>query len=114
MSLKTMSSTLRHRLSTVWHWLAGLVSPKPPPGAAEAEAEQRPLALERAVGYSFARRELLKLALTHPRAGEGSDHRYARLEFLGRAVGDLAIAHMPMLHFPDGKEGLLSRQRASI
>jgi ribonuclease-3 len=98
----------------VWHWLAGLVSPKPPPGAAEAEAEQRPLALERAVGYSFTRPELLKLALTHPSAAEGSDQHYERLEFLGDAVLDLAIADMLMRHFPDGKEGLLSRQRASI
>jgi ribonuclease-3 len=70
--------------------------------------------LEQAVGYRFARPELLKLALTHPSAAEGTDQHYERLEFLGDAVLDLAIADLLMRHFPDGKEGLLSRQRASI
>lgn len=64
--------------------------------------------------YRFARPELLRLALTHPSAAEGTDQHYERLEFLGDAVLDLAIADLLMRHFPDGKEGLLSRQRASI
>lgn len=64
--------------------------------------------------YTFTRPELLKLALTHPSAAEGTDQHYERLEFLGDAVLDLAIADMLMRHFPNGKEGLLSRQRASI
>jgi ribonuclease-3 len=88
---------------------------KPPiPRAAEIEEAQRPLELERALGYTFTRPEFLQLALTHPSAAEGSDRHYERLEFLGDAVLDLAIADMLMRHFPDGKEGLLSRQRASI
>ena len=70
--------------------------------------------VELAVGYTFKRPELLRLALTHPSAAEGTDQHYERLEFLGDAVLDLAIADMLMRHFPDGKEGLLSRQRASI
>jgi ribonuclease III len=72
------------------------------------------LEVERAVRYTFVRPELLKLALTHPSAAEGTDQHYERLEFLGDAVLDLAIADMLMRHFPNGKEGLLSRQRASI
>jgi ribonuclease III len=72
------------------------------------------LEVELAVSYTFARPELLKLALTHPSAAEGTDQHYERLEFLGDAVLDLAIADMLMRHFPEGKEGLLSRQRASI
>jgi ribonuclease III len=72
------------------------------------------LEVELAVGYTFKRPELLRLALTHPSAAEGTDQHYERLEFLGDAVLDLAIADMLMRHFPDGKEGLLSRQRASI
>ena len=52
--------------------------------------------------------------MTHPSAAEGTDQHYERLEFLGDAVLDLAIADLLMRHFPDGKEGLLSRQRASI
>jgi ribonuclease III len=72
------------------------------------------LEVELAVGYTFSRPELLRRALTHPSAAEGTDQHYERLEFLGDAVLDLAIADMLMRHFPDGKEGLLSRQRASI
>ncbi len=95
--------------------MAGLFSPKPAaPGRTETEAAARPLELERAVGYAFSRPELLKLALTHPSAAEGTDQHYERLEFLGDAVLDLAIADLLMRHFPNGKEGLLSRQRASI
>ncbi len=95
--------------------MAGSFKPlESPPGAARSELVQPPLELERAVGYQFARPELLKLALTHPSAAEGTDQHYERLEFLGDAVLDLAIADLLMRHFPDGKEGLLSRQRASI
>ncbi|HZY60369.1 MAG TPA: ribonuclease III [Candidatus Binataceae bacterium] len=89
-------------------------SPGTQPGAARTEPLPRPLELEGAVGYRFTRPELLKLALTHPSAAEGTDQHYERLEFLGDAVLDLAIADLLMRHFPEGKEGLLSRQRASI
>ena len=51
--------------------------------------------------------------MTHPSAVDGTDH-YERLEFLGDAVLDLAIADLLMRQFPEGKEGLLSKQRASI
>ena len=58
--------------------------------------------------------ELLSIALTHPSAAVGSDIHYERLEFLGDAVLDLAIADMLMRRFPEAKEGPLSKQRASI
>ena len=70
--------------------------------------------LERVLGYSFARSELLETALTHPSAAVGSDVHYERLEFLGDAVLDLAIADLLMRKFPTAKEGPLSKQRASI
>ncbi len=66
------------------------------------------------LGYSFARAELLETALTHPSASVGSDLHYERLEFLGDAVLDLAIADLLMRKFPTAKEGPLSKQRASI
>ncbi len=44
----------------------------------------------------------------------GSDSHYERLEFLGDAVLDLAIADLLMRRFPEAKEGPLSKQRASI
>ena len=70
---------------------------------AVTESEQHPLELERAVAYRFTRPELLRLAMTHPSAAEGTDQHYERLEFLGDAVLDLAIADLLMRHFPDGK-----------
>jgi ribonuclease III len=70
--------------------------------------------LERVLGYSFARADLLETALTHPSAAVGSDVHYERLEFLGDAVLDLAIADLLMRKFPSAKEGPLSKQRASI
>ncbi len=84
---------------------------EPAPSGEPADTSTR--GLEEALGYFFKRHELLTLALTHPSAVEGPDH-YERLEFLGDAVLDLAIADLLMRHFPDGKEGLLSKQRASI
>ncbi|MGC2763485.1 MAG: ribonuclease III domain-containing protein, partial [Candidatus Binatus sp.] len=65
------------------------------------------------LGYSFARADLLETALTHPSAAVGSDVHYERLEFLGDAVLDLAIADLLMRKFPTAKEGPLSKQRAS-
>ena len=83
-------------------------------GAGSAQAPHWSAELERILGYRFRQIELLRVALTHPSAAEGTDQHYERLEFLGDAVLDLAIADLLMRHFPEGNEGLLSRQRASI
>jgi ribonuclease-3 len=84
------------------------------PPAPELPPESPGTKLERVLGYSFARSELLETALTHPSAAVGSDVHYERLEFLGDAVLDLAIADLLMRKFPTAKEGPLSKQRASI
>jgi len=57
---------------------------------------------------------LLATALTHPSAAAVGEPHYERLEFLGDAVLDLAIADLLMRKFPDAKEGALSKERASI
>jgi len=82
-------------------------APEPPEGSPQTKLEEK-------LGYSFARPELLTTALTHPSAASGTDAHYERLEFLGDAVLDLAIADLLMRKFPDAKEGPLSKQRASI
>jgi ribonuclease III len=84
---------------------------KPP---ASGPPESPGTKLERVLGYAFTRPELLETALTHPSAAVGSDVHYERLEFLGDAVLDLAIADLLMRQFPKAKEGPLSKQRASI
>jgi ribonuclease III len=52
--------------------------------------------------------------LTHPSAVTAGEPHYERLEFLGDAVLDLAIADLLMRRFPEAKEGALSKERASI
>jgi ribonuclease-3 len=52
--------------------------------------------------------------LTHPSAVTAGEAHYERLEFLGDAVLDLAIADLLMRRFPEAKEGSLSKERASI
>jgi ribonuclease-3 len=65
--------------------------------------------------YSFGDPEHLSTALTHPSAaGVGGGADYERLEFLGDAVLDLAIADLLMRKLPEAREGTLSKQRASI
>lgn len=70
--------------------------------------------LEHRLSYTFVRPELLRVALTHPSAAIGADMHYERLEFLGDAVLDLAIADLLMRRLPEAKEGVLSKERASI
>lgn len=95
------------------NWLGRLFGRKPapkPPSVVESPRSR----LERALGYRFLRADLVETALTHPSAAVGSDAHYERLEFLGDAVLDLAIADLLMRQFPAAKEGPLSKLRASI
>jgi ribonuclease-3 len=84
-------------------------SPHPAPQSDNDNAE-----LEGTLEYSFQRRDLLETALTHPSAVGAGEAHYERLEFLGDAVLDLAIADLLMRRFPEAKEGALSKERASI
>lgn len=63
------------------------------------------------LGYVFRRPELLRQALTHRSFGAGNNER---LEFVGDAVLDCAIAAILYRRFPDLPEGDLSRVRASL
>ncbi len=87
----------------------GKTAPLPP-----LPTDGRHAGIEKALAYNFTRPELLETALTHPSAVVGTDTHYERLEFLGDAVLDLAIADLLMRKFPEAKEGPLSKQRASI
>lgn len=71
----------------------------------------KPQRLEAALGHGFGRPELLRQALTH--RSFGSPHN-ERLEFLGDAVLNCAVAGYLFQHFSDLKEGELSRLRASL
>ncbi|MCK9284716.1 MAG: ribonuclease III [Rhodocyclaceae bacterium] len=67
--------------------------------------------IEKALGYSFIRKELLTQALTH--RSYGTPHN-ERIEFLGDSILNCAIATRLFQSFPQAKEGELSRMRASL
>jgi len=71
---------------------------------------------EKILGRCFFNLNLLKTALQHPswvyEYGDVNAEDNERLEFLGDAVLDLAIAHILMEKFPYEKEGRLSKMRA--
>lgn len=68
--------------------------------------------LMQALGYTFKDEKLLKLALTH-RSVSGN-HNNERLEFLGDAILGMIVADYLYLHFPQEKEGRLTRLRANL
>jgi ribonuclease-3 len=71
--------------------------------------------IEERLGYSFSDRSWLELALTHrSMQAKGAKSDYERLEFLGDAVFDLAVAHLLIDRHPDAKEGDLSKMRAAL
>ena len=63
------------------------------------------------LGYRFADDSLLQLALTHRSAGRPNNER---LEFLGDALVNLAVAEMLFDSRPHANEGELSRLRAQL
>ena len=74
--------------------------------------------LQNDLGYQFKNIDLLREALQHSSyVNEQRDpalQNNERLEFLGDAVLDLVITHILMKHFPETREGDLSRMRATI
>jgi len=88
--------------------------PRPSEAPSQLPRDNRHAELERTLGYHFARPDLLQIALTHPSAAIIGEPHYERLEFLGDAVLDLAIADLLMRRLPGAKEGTLSKERASI
>jgi len=70
---------------------------------------------ESLIGYRFREEKLLCTALTHRSLqAVGERSHYERLEFLGDAVLDLAIAELLLEEYPDANEGMLSKLRAAL
>lgn len=68
-------------------------------------------ALSTKLGYTFQNITLLELALCHRSLGKENNER---LEFLGDAALNFIVATVLYQHFPEAKEGDLSRLRASL
>jgi len=63
------------------------------------------------LGYKFADKSLLELALTHRSCGVKNNER---LEFLGDSILNFIMADALFKKFPEAKEGELSRLRAQL
>ena len=90
-------------------------SKKAPNGVAEPLGIERYNEIEEAIGYTFKDRSLLESAMTHRSVqAKGGKMDYERLEFLGDAVFDLAVAKLLLDRHPAAKEGDLSKMRAAL
>lgn len=67
--------------------------------------------LQQRLGYEFQDAALLDRALSHRSVGAGNNER---LEFLGDSVLNFLVAEALYEQFPDAREGVLSRLRASL
>lgn len=70
--------------------------------------------LQEKLGYLFEDLSSLERALTHRSLQVRGESDYERLEFLGDAVLDLAIAHLLLENHPNAREGELSKMRAAL
>lgn len=68
--------------------------------------------IEAKLGYTFIDRARLECALTHRSVHGNTD--YERLEFLGDAVFDLAVADLLLHKHQNAHEGELSKMRAAL
>ncbi len=74
-----------------------------------------PSELEKRIGYRFTDRELLVTALTHPSAvAEKGGGGNERMEFVGDAVIDLAVANILYRRHPNRAEGWLTQMRSRL
>jgi len=74
------------------------------------------VSLEASLGYSFAQRALLQLALTHRSVSSDDPSRNdnERLEFLGDAVLQLVVTDLLHESYPHLAEGQMAKVRAAV
>lgn len=71
--------------------------------------------IEERISYRFQNYDLLERSLTHRSIrGRGPSGDYERLEYLGDAVLDLAVAHLLLENHTELQEGDLSKMRAAL
>ncbi len=82
----------------------------------EQQREENVRMAEGILGYSFADKDLLLAAITHPSATEGKPvtYSYERLEFLGDAILGAIVSAEAFHRFPDIDEGGLTRIKVSL
>ena len=75
--------------------------------------------IEEVIGYTFDNKSLLKLALTHSSADDGTGDvclafANERLEFLGDSILSIIVAEYIYTFLPDKPEGYLTKLRAAL
>jgi len=71
--------------------------------------------IQEQLGYTFKDRAWLERAFTHRSVHGGqSQGDYERLEYIGDAVFDLAVAHLLIVKHENASEGELSKMRAAL
>jgi ribonuclease-3 len=87
----------------------------PSSGETSVPLENEYRELEERLGYTFRDKGWLIRAFTHRSAHAGqSTCDYERLEFVGDAVFDLAVAHLLSIKHESATEGELSKMRAAL
>lgn len=82
---------------------------------AEPLGEEHFHQIEERLQFTFTDKAWLERALTHRSVhARGAKNDYERLEFLGDAVFDLAVAHLLLDRHPEAREGELSKMRAAL
>ncbi len=80
--------------------------------ANSVKGEHRRQILMTRLGYQFSDNSLVQLALTH--RSFNSKNNYERLEFLGDSLLGMIIAEALYQRYPEYKEGVLTRMRATL
>ncbi|GAB4163104.1 MAG: ribonuclease III [Planctomycetota bacterium] len=88
-----------------------MVPPPPLPKSARLAALRE---LQKRIGYGFEDLALLDRALTHASTGNQGKANYERLEFLGDAFLNFAVAHELFRREPEIPEGRLTEVRAAL
>lgn len=105
----------RRLLSPELSAAAGLMSEPKQQLIIETDAGDNYRELEEQLGYTFKDRSWLDRAFTHRSVHGGqSQGDYERLEYVGDAVFDLAVAHLLLVKHERATEGELSKMRAAL
>ena len=76
--------------------------------------EETRLQAEKALGYTFKNRDLLKEALTHASVADHRLQSNERMEFLGDAILDMVICEELFRRFPQYLEGELTKVKSAV
>lgn len=92
---------------------------KPKKKAINKEQETKISSVEKLLSYTFKKKDLILLALTHRSytnqlKKQGENYNNERIEFLGDAVLELVVSEYLYKEYPDFPEGILTLVRSTV